>query len=814
MEDLTNLVTLNLSKCGLTVDPQALCKLKLLKRLEIDGNTIESFPELFMNLTNLETLNLSNCDLRNHIDTSKDAGMFCSPFLYFRELNLSACCLTKLPSFVFELTWLKKLDISTNPIARIPKVIRRCKYLEKLNISHCEIKEFPTVIYNMNNLLTVIAMNISLEVLDEDFVKLWSQKPEIFTKGKFQKVTGVLLFNFIKPPNEIVQRGPEACMKYYKALRVSHAVNCSILNVAVMGKTGAGKSSLVHSIKEGASVLMNPSDRTVVVDTLEVMDKSLLLKIADFGGHDIYEITCPLFLKSTKQAAVVAVKLQEYSGKNHDKLVTKWLKTVVSHMISGSICVVATQCDLCTESELQEKMEMLKEKVTNWIKDELSFWKKIRSHHPSTTEARRSIFVDLKFYYFQTSSLNMEGVTNLKKFLFKEANSNISVLPQQWTDVYKKIDEQNDKGTHFITETQFRTLFVETTRFPDSDDPFQGLKYMLKRLSLQSSKRPSVVKESLQCLKFLHDSGMILWYGEKHENLRNIIFHDPSFPVSVLQSLFRHDLIDILKYDHEQFGRHFISRSKFEAEVRRFVQNGILNPVLLRCIWKKFEFTLEVFDTMVDILTMLDLCYRDEQSSELRLPWFVQNGDMDFLEDLWPETLPPNILQYTFTYCFCHRIPGVIFERFCVRLQRHLQTGAYTRQDCKDAVYIEQNKVQIFFQRHPNESEPNMQIHMRSPIQNFLQLQKLCLVLHQDMDKLSSEYSGLYIDSYLLCPHCLLTQSMTPIKRPLSDLDAKDSLDWVPCDPSTPGSVQIPAALVFLTLCGKSLASLKKMYLV
>ena len=214
---------------------------------------------------------------------------------------------------------------------------------------------------------------------------------------------------------------------------------------------------------------------------------------------------------------------------------------------------------------------------------------------------------------------------------------------------------------------------------------------------------------------------------------------------------------------------------------------------------------------MVEILTMLDICFVDgeKQDDMLRLPWFVQDEGMNFLKNLWAQKLPPNTLQYTLTYCFCHRIPGVIYERFCVRLQRHLQAGAHTRQDRKDAVYIEQNGVQIFFQRHPSGHEPYMQIHLRCFAEYLLRLQKLCLALHKDMDNLCSEYSGLYIDSYFLCPHCLSTESKTPTERPIADIVARceRSLELVPCDPMTPGSILIPAALIFLRLFGKSFSS-------
>ena len=789
LENLRNLKTLNVSNCGLTEFPEVLCKLKSLTALDIAGNNITvsivkgfpgtdrrlDLPDTLENLTNLKTLNVSKCGLREFPE------VLCK-LKSLNALYISRNPLTELSSRIFEMKRWHKLDISNTSITHLPKAIERCESLKQLDISNNRITEFPTVIFKVKNLSSVVATSVLISVLDEDFVKLWSQRPEIFTKGRFQKMVGLPTVNFLKPPDEIVRRGPEACMKYYRALKADDAVNSSILNVSVIGKTGAGKSSLIHSIKEGSSVLDNPSDSTVVVDTLEVKQEDILLKITDFGGQDIYEMTYPLFLKSTKQVAIVAVKLSEYNENNHSKIVTKWLTTAASHMKSGSIYIVATQCDLCPPNEMKKKMSMLKRQVNNWLEEELSFTTKMGFYQPIT--ARKGALNDRHIEYFQTSSLNMEGMEDIKEFLFREAKSDKSVFPKHWADVYKKMDEKADKN--FIQETWYQTLFRKTMPFPRNLFPN--------------------IQESLQCLQFLHDTGMILWYGEK--NLKNIIFHNPSFLVSVLQCLFRHDLVEVSEYDHDKFGTYFPSKSKFQHEVTRFTQTGILNPLLLKCIWKKFEFSQDVFETMVEMLTMLDLCYIDGQGTNgmLRMPWFVQDEDMSFLHDFWPKKLPPGMLQYTLTYCFCHWIPGVIYERFCVRLQRHLPAGAHTRHDSKDGVYVEQNGVQIFFQRHQHEFEPYMQIHLRCSIWNLLRLQRVFLALHQDMGNLCSEYSGLYIDSYFLCPHCLLVGSMTPTQRSVASINEKVSLQWVPCDPFTPGSVQIPAALIFLRLFGKFLS--------
>ena len=474
----------------------------------------------------------------------------------------------------------------------------------------------------MRKLSTVLATDLSIEELDEDFLKLWSQRSDIFTEGRFQKVVGLRPVRFVKPPNEIVQHGPDACMEYYRAVRVGNAFNCSILNVTLMGKTGAGKSSLVHSIKKGSSVLIDPTDRTVVVDTLEVKHENILLKIADFRGHDIYEMTCPLFLKSTKQVAVVAVKLSEYNESNHDDLVTKWMTTAVSHMKSGSICIVATQCDLCMENEINEKLETLKGKINSWLEEEQSFWEKVTPHESTTSRNDQPLLDANNFHYFLTSSLDMKGVYEIKHFLFNEARSDTSVIPKHWAKVYSKMCADRNKDKKFVTECQYQCL--------------------LKKCLPLRSRFLTSHKEPLQCLQFLHDSGMVLWYGQQHERLRNFIFHYTAFLVSVLQSLFRHDILEQLKYDHEILRKRFPTKSEFDAEVTRFLQTGIIHSHLLRCIWRTFHFSDQLFDTMIEILSMLDLCYGSDESTNsiMRLPWFIQNEDMRFLKDLWPDKLP------------------------------------------------------------------------------------------------------------------------------------------------------------------------------
>ena len=99
------------------------------------------------------------------------------------------------------------------------------------------------------------------------------------------------LTTLIQPPFVIFEKGSKACLEYYKSLHLSTVSYCILLSIQVLGKTGSGKTSLIHSLKQGKPQLVDALGRTAVVDVVEVKQDDVLLKITDFGGHDIYELT-------------------------------------------------------------------------------------------------------------------------------------------------------------------------------------------------------------------------------------------------------------------------------------------------------------------------------------------------------------------------------------------------------------------------------------------------------------------------------------------------------------------------------------------
>ena len=380
---LTLLEKLDVSSCGFRKFPEAICKLTSLKTLIMIANVhvLTSIPRSLAKLTNLEELNVRGCKLLDYPDIVLQMPSLKIVKVYperinssfpaspgnitdVEELNLSRFCpdvdmaecddpdvdllrheLYAFPNFLTKLRKLQVLYLNGNKhIKSLPPSIAQLTNLKELHLSGCGFREFPGVVCRIPNLQKVYLDENHIVILDEAFVKFWQDTSFPFLE--FLKKHKIDLSSLEQPPFETVQNGSLSCVLYYRSLKSSSIVGCNIQSVQILGKTGAGKSSLIHTLKEGASYLVDPSDRTVVVDTVEVKDVDVLLQVTDFGGHDIYELTCPLFLKSRHQATFVAVKLSEYNEDTHDELVTKWLSTAMTHMSSGRLYIVATQSDL------------------------------------------------------------------------------------------------------------------------------------------------------------------------------------------------------------------------------------------------------------------------------------------------------------------------------------------------------------------------------------------------------------------------------------------------------------------------------------
>ena len=702
-------------------------------------------------------------------------------------LDISFCGLDSFPEVVCRLHTLQKLNIYGNLIQSVPQSVENLQNLQKLHLGNCGLSTFPEIICKLPCLKSLPLHGNFIDEISESAIRTWHELslPALENLRNAQDLAGLE-----KPPFAIFQKGSKSCLEYYNSVRASSIVKQSLLSVQVLGKTGAGKSSLIRTLKEGRPHLVEAADRTVVADTVEIQHDNTLLQITDFGGHDIYELTCPLFLRASNSTTFIAVKLSEYCEENHDELVTKWLATALTHMRNGHVCIVATQVDLCDEDEAQRKMEMLKLKVSKWMDEEIKYIEKLNEPSDSS-EPRHQIKKDC-ITFLMTSSKTMKGMEDLKAYLSQRGDGSKLALPTHWSKMYRKLLNKQDEEERYLKLEAAYSMFKKSLP-------------VTRRVALIGSQDDFEL-----CLHLLHDMGMLIWYHD-NANLKDVVFHKIPFIVTVFKCLFRHNLCQHLSLSYETYGKFIETEVQFETDKSQFCQTGILSQKLLKCVWEPINLQEEDFDKLVQILRSLDLCYPESEKTKvngshdiLRFPWFVQREDIEgILDKRWPRLLPSGTIQYSLIYGFYHKIPVPLFERLCVRMHSHLVSGGHSRKDWRDSVYVQQDDVQILLERRPDSLEPSVQIHLRCAYSHMLKLKRLLFALYNDIEALCSELPGLVVNTYFLCPHCLLTRQEKPKRKHIKQLLESHPLDWLPCDPSDLESEKLPAAMIFLGLIGK-----------
>ena len=777
---LTSLEELNLSGMKVYDDDvlSPLTELRALQKLILKGSSLPYFPDVLCRLTTLRELHV------NQNYKVKELPSALAQLVNLQVLDISFCGLNSFPEVVCRLQALQKLKIYGNLIKSVPKSVEKLQNLQRLHLGNCGLNTFPDIICKLPRLESLSLHGNLIDEISESVTRTWHELslPAMENLRNAEDLAGLT-----KPPFAIFQKGSKACLEYYNSVKASSIVKQSLLSVQVLGKTGAGKSSLIRTLKEGKPHLVDAADRTVVADTVEIQHDNTLLQVTDFGGHDIYELTCPLFLRASNNITFIAVKLWEYCEENHDELVTKWLATALTHMKNGHVCIAATKGDLCDDDKAQRMMELLKIKVSTWMDEEIKYIQKLKDNSEPPHLMKKDCIA-----FLMTSSKTMKGMEDLKTYLSQKADGSKLALPAHWGKMYQKLLNKQDDEERYLKLEEVYSMFKK---------------------SLPLARRMAFIggQDDFQlCLHLLHDMGMLLWYHD-NASLKDVVFHKTPFIVTVLKCLFRHDLCQHLSFDYERHGEFIGTKVQFETDVKQFCQTGILSQKLLKCVWEPINLQEEDFDKLVQILRNLDLCYPESEETKakesrdvLRFPWFVQGEDTEgILDKKWPRPLPSGTIQYSLFYSFYHKIPVPLFERLCVRMHSHLVSGGHARRDWRDAVYVEQDDVQILIQRRPEPPEPSVEIHLRSPYSHLLKIKRLLFVLYDDLKTLCSELPGLVVNTYFLCPHCLLSRHETPKRKHTKQLPESHPLDWVPCDPNDMESEKLPAAMIFLGLLGK-----------
>ena len=177
LSKLGKLKSVKLSGCKIVKLSDNLVKLSQVEELDLNLNSIETFPTGLDGLKNLRTLNLSKNSKLNTIQVFSSL----SNIPNLEELNLTDCGLTEVNAGIGVMTKLKKLILTNNPIKKLAPEIGNLSQLEELYLGagllqreRVPLTELPSTIGKCMNLKKVDLRMCQLASLPSSFSSLES----------------------------------------------------------------------------------------------------------------------------------------------------------------------------------------------------------------------------------------------------------------------------------------------------------------------------------------------------------------------------------------------------------------------------------------------------------------------------------------------------------------------------------------------------------------------------------------------------------------------------------------------------------------
>ena len=169
-------------------------------------------------------------------------------------------------------------------------------------------------------------------------------------------------------------------------------------------------------------------------------------------------------------------------------------------------------------------------------------------------------------------------------------------IPSLWNDVESMVEDKGDLMEIPIMHWDDYSAVI-TKKF--------GMKHLLEQIT-----------------KYLHDIGKVLWYSD-HSTLKDFVIMRPSWLADIVKAFFRHDL-DVLDYTQEDTLRvSTVSQFKFDKLRKEYLETGIVDKDLLKCLWATLvptEMNKPVMEILGLVLEYLGLGYPIKKPKEPKPP--------------------------------------------------------------------------------------------------------------------------------------------------------------------------------------------------
>ena len=322
---------LDLSNLGLDTLPDSLWGLTGLKLLELAGNLIQTLPPQIGELKHLELLELSQNKLVSVPPELFSLRFLQSLFLrdnFIRELpscenllgsliklDVTNNLLWSLPEHVGEMNQLAIFYCDSNQLEELPHSFGRLTKLERFSASKNQLKSFPDSINLLQCLKFLDLSNNKLSVIPDQLSELsgleelnLAGNSDLELPSELLKITG----------QESIRRRPVELVRAYKKTRGESGAQLREIKLLVVGRGGAGKTSLVKMLNHETFNRQEPETHGINIRTLQLAceDGPMTTRVWDFGGQVILHAMHEFFLTARSMYLLVLTEREDLANRD------------------------------------------------------------------------------------------------------------------------------------------------------------------------------------------------------------------------------------------------------------------------------------------------------------------------------------------------------------------------------------------------------------------------------------------------------------------------------------------------------------------
>lgn len=359
----TNLERLDLSRNHLRSLPQSIGEWKRLQRLSINNNYLTELPTSVGNWKDMQRLDLAKNEIRFLPDTVDQWSKMRELYLHENRLrslpetvgkweqlqkaDFGENFLGSLPDTIGGWKELRELSLHDNGLVSLPESIGQCTNLRELCLDNNDLRSLPDSIRDLGHLQALyLHNNPRLGLPDEVLGPTWKEVA-------YRKATP-------KPPQEIIE--------YYFATRGAQGQALRELKLIVVGRGGAGKTSLIKRLRGERLDPQEPETHGIVIRPLELRCNGgpITARVWDFGGQHVLHAMHEFFLTARSLYLLVLGEREDMAERD----ATYWLQLIRSYAGSAPVVVALNKSAGRPREMDRETLERDYGPILAWVQTE------------------------------------------------------------------------------------------------------------------------------------------------------------------------------------------------------------------------------------------------------------------------------------------------------------------------------------------------------------------------------------------------------------------------------------------------------------